>query len=323
MGDSDQQGLANTGLGSSNNTSGLGSSTANPSTTHGTSHLGSATGTSGHSQGQRTSHLGRDAAALGTAGVVGEGIHHHRENERGLGSNTTNTNSGHGSANILPSTTSHATHLGSSGAPTSSTVQSGYGSNTGSDALSHSNHGTANVFPTTTSHSTQLGSSSSGHPSNTSTLPDRTLGSNQPTSSIGHGKTHAGNTSGHHLGRDAAAVGTAGAVAEGIHHHKDNERGLGSSGVTSGPHSTNTAILLDPSTSGGAKHLEDAHTHDPHHGGGAEAADHHHSGVGHSTTGTTSSRTDPSSTSTGKDHHYGRDTAIGAGGVGAAALAGR
>jgi hypothetical protein len=33
-------------------------------------------------------HLGRDAAALGTAGVVGEGIHHHRQNEQGLGQNT-------------------------------------------------------------------------------------------------------------------------------------------------------------------------------------------------------------------------------------------
>jgi hypothetical protein len=32
-------------------------------------------------------HLGRDAAALGTTGAVGEGIHHHRQNEQGLGSN--------------------------------------------------------------------------------------------------------------------------------------------------------------------------------------------------------------------------------------------
>jgi hypothetical protein len=32
-------------------------------------------------------HFGRDAAALGTAGAVGEGIHHHRQNEEGLGSN--------------------------------------------------------------------------------------------------------------------------------------------------------------------------------------------------------------------------------------------
>ncbi len=43
-------------------------------------------------------HLGRDAAAVGAAGAVGEGIHHHRENERDLGANTragyTGTNEG-------------------------------------------------------------------------------------------------------------------------------------------------------------------------------------------------------------------------------------
>ena len=104
--DSYEQGSTNTGLGGAN-TGGLGSNTGNtlnPSSTQGTSQLGSATGTSGHSQGQNTSHLGRDAAALGTAGAVGEGIHHHRENERGLGSNTTNTgssNTGLGSATVL------------------------------------------------------------------------------------------------------------------------------------------------------------------------------------------------------------------------------
>ncbi len=34
-------------------------------------------------------HLGRDTAAVGTAAAVGEGVHHHRDNEQGLGSNTT------------------------------------------------------------------------------------------------------------------------------------------------------------------------------------------------------------------------------------------
>jgi hypothetical protein len=32
-------------------------------------------------------HLGRDAAGFGTAGAVGEGIHHHRQNEQELSSN--------------------------------------------------------------------------------------------------------------------------------------------------------------------------------------------------------------------------------------------
>lgn len=47
------------------------------------------------------------------------------------------------------------------------------------------------------------------------------------------------------------------------------------------------------------------------------------SGVSQPTTGTTTSRTDPSHTGTGQDHHYGRDVAVGAGGIGAAGLAGR
>jgi hypothetical protein len=42
------------------------------------------------------------------------------------------------------------------------------------------------------------------------------------------GATDSNTTSGHHLGRDAAAVGTAGAVEEEIYHHRENERGLGS-----------------------------------------------------------------------------------------------
>jgi hypothetical protein len=388
--DSYEQGSANTGLRGTNTTSGLGSSTSNtvnPSTTQGTSQLGSATATSASSQGQNTSHLGRDAAALGTAGAVGEGIHHHRENERDLGSSTTNTgasNTGLGSATVYPSTTSHSTQLGSSGYPsTSSATQSGYsGSNTANNGASNSGLGTATVFPTTTSHSTQLGSSP-GYPSNTSTtqstLPDRTLGSNQPTSSTGYGSSQAGDTSsshhlgrdaaaigaaglaaegihhhrenervgdneytgtsrtmplssnttstsqplgsntgygtqssnttsGHHLGRDAAAVGTAGAVGEGIHHHREHEHGLGSSstttgshtyGSTSGPHSTDTANLLDPNVSGGSRKIEDAHKHHPRHGGGAEAADKDHSAGSSSNT-------------------VGRDAAIGASGVGGA-----
>lgn len=38
-----------------------------------------------------TRHVGRDAAAVGTAGAVGEGVHHHRENEHGLSSNNQGT----------------------------------------------------------------------------------------------------------------------------------------------------------------------------------------------------------------------------------------
>jgi hypothetical protein len=44
-------------------------------------------GLTGSNPGSGQHHLGRDAAALGTAGAVGEGIHHHRQNEQGLVSN--------------------------------------------------------------------------------------------------------------------------------------------------------------------------------------------------------------------------------------------
>ena len=136
----------------------------------------------------------------------------------------------------------------------------------------------------------------------------RTVGNSGVT-----GSNTAGNTSsGHHLGRDVAAVGGAGAVGEGVHHHRENERdnlgsntGYGGTNTTgayhggptgsgvSGPHSSDTANRLDPSVNTrGTGGLEDARYHSATHGGGAESADKH--------------------------HHLGRDAAVGAGGVGLA-----
>jgi hypothetical protein len=126
--------------------------------------------------------------------------------------------------------------------------------------------------------------------------------------------TTQGSNTGHHLGRDAAAVGTAAAVGEGVHHHRENEQGLGSntagftnttgtSGTTGhpqqvqGPHSTNTANLLDPRVNTTGHGHEDAHHHSARHGGGAEEADQHHN----------------SSTTGSSGHHLGRDAALGAG----------
>lgn len=155
----------NPGLTGTNASTGLGSNAGNPvhpSTTQGTNQYRSSglpqSGNSGH-------HLGRDAAVLGTAGTVGEGIHHHNEQDRERGNQDYNGRS-------MP--------LSSSGPQT------------------------------------------------------HTSGS-QPLSSNPHGSTQSRNqNSGHHLGRDAGAIGGAGAVGEGIHHHRENERGLGSTGVTSG-----------------------------------------------------------------------------------------
>ncbi|KAM0320486.1 hypothetical protein ACHAO8_000498 [Botrytis cinerea] len=165
-----------------------------------------------------------------------------------------------------------------------------------------------------------------------------------------YGTTTTG-SSGHHLGRDAAAIGTAGAVGEGIHHH-NNQHNQGGIRETTGPHTTETANRLDPHVSGSGVPTEDAHTHHGHgshsrglvEGGGAEEADGVHgskgtsaaagvvpvgayeAGHGHNTTAgphssNLANKTDPrvdSDLSKQHDHHYGRDAAV-AGAVGGAA----
>lgn len=198
-------------------------------------------------------HLGRDAAAVGAAGAVGEGVHHHREHGKdNLSSNTGNTG------------------LGNTSSTNPSTGTSGYDN--------------------TTSNYPNNGSSDHGNP----------FASQQ--------------SSGHHYGRDAAALGTAGAVGEGIHHHNNERDNLGSTthgttSGTSGPHNTETANRLDPTVNtGGSGTLEDAHHHHKKHGGGAEEADDHHRQGGQY--GTESSRAS----------HVGRDTLAAGGAAGAVGL---
>lgn len=168
-------------LGSSTTGStGLGNTSSNTNSGYG--NTASTNPSSGH-------HLGRDAAALGTAGAVGEGIHHHRENQRdNLGSSTT------GSTGLddksYPNSSSDR-HLGRDAAAL------GTGSAVGEGIHHHRDHQRDN-----------LGSSTTG--------------------STGLGNTSTNPSSGHHLGRDAAALGTAGAVGEGIHHHHNERDNLGS-----------------------------------------------------------------------------------------------
>ncbi|KAB8300047.1 hypothetical protein EYC80_000285 [Monilinia laxa] len=176
---------------------------------------------------------------------------------------------------------------------------------------------------------------------------------NKTSSGYGTKDAYGTNTgsSGHHLGRDAAAVGTAGAVGEGIHHH-NNQHNQGIFGGTNGPHQTVTANRLDPHLGSSGVPNEDAHTHHGHgpqsetrvEGGGAEEADGVHgtkgtsaaagvvpvgayeAGHGHDTTaGSHSSnlanKADPrvdSDLSKQQNHHYGRDAAV-AGGLGGTA----
>lgn len=316
----------------------------------------------GSSQG--SSHLGRDAAALGTAGAVGEGVHHHRENERdnlgsgntGLG-NTSSSNPSTGTPGY--GTTSSSNPTGTSGYGNTSTgptnTTSGGSSHLGRDAaalgtagavgegvhhhrenerdnLGSGNTGLGNTSSTNpTTGTSGYGSTSSTNPTNTTSglRNESSAYPNQGASDHGNPFASTHQSSNHHLGRDAAALGTAGAVGEGVHHHRNNERDNfqgtlskfswtdilpyasclcliianqstdnGTVGGTSGPHSTDIANRLDPHVNqGGATNTEDAHHHSKKHGGGAEEADHHHS-KGSS--------------------HLGRDAAVGAGGVGLA-----
>lgn len=260
-------------------------------------------------------HLGRDATTVGTAGAVGEGIHHRRENERGA-----------------PGT--------------------GFSDNTG----------VANTSSNITT---------GPHKSNLLNKLDLRVDSD-------NSRTIDNNESTHHYGRDAAAVGCAAAVGEGIHHHRENERereNLGSlrySGTTpsgpgsayygdptgtavsdvSGPHTTSTANRLDPAinqntqpieddpvTGGGGYAADEAYGGSRHHpgrdvvigAGGIGLAEHEHrkrerereAGVGSSTsigsnTGVSGDDSTYNTTTGTTGHHYGRDAAVGSGGVGLA-----
>jgi hypothetical protein len=249
-------------VGGPTSTSGLGSDT-----------MGTGYDTTGQETGyasQRTTgasdgHLGRDAAAVGTAGVVGEGIRHHRQDEREY----------------------TGTSTGASG--------TGYGDSTGI--------GNTSSNATTGPHSSNL------------------LNKLDPRVDTNTSRTEDNTSSGPHYGRDAAVVGGAAAVGEGIHHHRENERdNLGTSGYSgttpsgagsayysgptgtsvsevSGPHATSAANRLDPMNNQSGRPIEDAHRHDPVTGGGGVAADEAHGG---------------------SRHHLGRDAAVGAGGVGLA-----
>jgi hypothetical protein len=245
--------------------SGLGSSDLESST------MGSGYNTTGQSgitgrstTGTADRYLGRDAAAVGAAGAVGEGIHQHRENER-------------------------------------------------------ENLGTSAGAPGTYDDNTGIGSTSS----NATTGPHRSslLNKLDPRVDSNTSGTMGNTSSGPHYGRDAAAVGGATAVGEGIHSHREDERdNLGYSGYSgtspsgtgssfysgptgtavpdvSGPHTTSTANRLDPTINQSGRSIENAQEHNPETGGGGFEADEAHG----------SNR-----------HHLGRDAAIGAGGVGLA-----
>ena len=194
--------------------------------------------TSGH-------HMGRDAAAVGTAGAAAEGSHLHHQNAKDNASSAA-------SYDNSPST-----------------------QRTNYDIAASRTSGQGSHLHRQTGHE-NLGSDAGYNTTATSTDP----------------------SSGHHLGRDAAIVGGAGAAGAGAYHYRENEKdGAGSNagyaGNTSsgasgayagphgkaipGPHATSAANLLDPAiNTSGEGHIEDSHYHSRARGGGGEAADKFH-----------------------------------------------
>ncbi|KAL3424510.1 hypothetical protein PVAG01_03791 [Phlyctema vagabunda] len=201
----------------------------------------------------------------------------------------------HGTSGFQQSTgTTTGSHgIGSQG--TNSGFQQSTGTTTGAHGIG--SQGTNSGFQQTTGTSTNAGP----HDSNIANKADPRVDSDRDGRA--NPASHTGTSSGSHVGRDAAALGTGGAVGAGAHHHNDRDNlatsGQGYSGTTasgnnsayhggpqgtavSGPHQTHTANVLDPNVNtSGTRNvgLEDAHRHSEKHGGGAEEADHHHSGA--------------------------------------------
>lgn len=324
---------------------------------------------------------GTGASGLGGVGngsnITGPNTHVHgissntRTSEAGIAghnardalSSHPNTTSGLGGATSMPSTTHEASNI-----EKHSNIHHGSNAALGSGAVGaaglaeheHRKHGNTGI----PSNNQTYGHTEGSHGTHNSAAlnaadprVDSDLDGNRlpNMTSSGYGTKDAYGTttgcSGNHLGRDAAAIGTAGAVGEGIHHH-NHQHSQGVFGSSNGPHTTATANRLDPNLNDSKIHTEGAHTHHGHgrqsegrvEGGGAEEADGVHGSKGTSagagvvpvgayeaghgrntTTGPHSSNlattADPrvdSDLSKQQNHHYGRDAAI-AGGAGGAA----
>ncbi len=270
-------------------------------------------------------HYGRDAAATGGAAVVGEGFHHHRENERD--------------------------NLGTSGY--SGTTPSGAGSAYYAGPTGTAVSGVSGPHATSTANQLDPAINQSGRPTGNAREYEPLTGGG----GVSADEAHDGSR--HHLGRDAAiGVGGAG-LAEHEHrkHEREREAGVGSTtgigsstgvygdnstydntaGTTTGPHRSNLLNKFDPRVDSASGTMGDNGS-DNHYGrdaavgaGGVGLAEHEHrkherereAGVG-STTGIGSNTgaysNDPAYTGTTEStgHHYGRDAAVGAGGVGLA-----
>jgi hypothetical protein len=279
-----------------------------------------ATETSGH-------HYSRDGAALGGAAVVGEGIHHHRENERdnqysntgtsGSGNTYEGTGNTYGApGNTTSSTTSgpHNSDLLNKADPRvdSDNSKSGYSgttpSGTGTGTYYGGPSGTAVSGPHHTATANRLDPSI-----NRDSLPIDDASQHHPETGgggVSADRAHGDSSTDHHYGRDAAGVGAAGVGAHELSkHHKEKEldREQGYSQTTDTATSQGLGSSTDPNLTGPVHKSALLNKLDPRVKETSATA-----------VGTSNTQPGYDSANTSKDQHYGRDAAgVGAAGVGA------
>lgn len=256
----------------------------------------------------RDHHLGRDAAVgAGLGGVAYEADKHHRSHDpasgTGLGSSTAtsdpystqNTGHGHDGHHDNTGTTGRDHHLGRDAAVGAGVGGAAYEA----DKQHHNKH-----HPTGTTSTTGLSDpySSAGVGSGLGGITHPSSGMRDPTGS-GYDQQAA---TGHHYGRDA---GLAGAGGVGAYEAEKHLGGHGHSGTSSYPQDRLAGSGHQPIT--GTT-------------GSGHAPQDRLAGSGHQPTTTSGTGvSDPySSQSAGRDHHLGRDAAIGGTGAGAGAYAG-
>merc|ERR1712225_186308 len=210
------------------------------------SHLGGTSNTSNttnpiSTSGQHDAGVGNTSTSLGGQHVPGS---------TGLGTTSQTNQTGHHSgqgSHLAGATSSGPTHT--TGVTTTTTTQTHTGqshSARGAGLAGHESHGQHSGYgasgTTSGPHTSDLAnradsrvdSDNSRYPTQSgpqTNAPHGGLGNAQiggGSGSIGTGPPNTNTGSGSHLGRDTAALGTAGVVGSGVHSRNDNDRGLGS-----------------------------------------------------------------------------------------------
>ncbi|KAL8830274.1 MAG: hypothetical protein Q9191_001527, partial [Dirinaria sp. TL-2023a] len=302
-----------------------------------------------------SSHLGRDAALGAGAAGVAEGAHHHREKQEigagsarefPLGGSSTTSGSGYPSG-----TTGTATGSGAGSAvPTGSYGAESWKHDHGvhghkyegdpcgpEESAPGAPHFTQGPHVTDTANrlDPRVGSDIGAPTGSTNTGASPVTGSDFGSSTIGSGRGATGTdstpassttrsglgsstTGDRHLGRDAALAGGAGAAGAGAYEASRD----GPAPTTAGPHKSDLLNKVDPRVDSDLSKQR-----------GTSGAGSTGIGPGSTTkgpasgvTGSTSSGTalpsdvPTSGSSSGRDHHYGRDVGIAGAGAGAAGL---